>query len=182
MKHKPSVKNISICALCIALCYVLPVAFHALAVGKILSPMHIPVLLCGMLCGPVYGLVCGLLGPVLSSVLSGMPPVTGLITMVPELITYGVVTGVMIKLVRTRYSLADLYISLITAMVLGRIVGGTASALFFLSGAKVYSLSLWVSSYFIGTLPGILVQLLVLPAMVFALEKTRLISVRYPAY
>ena len=72
MKKTISAKNLAFCALCIALCVVLPMAFHAIAnAGPIFLPMHIPVLLCGLACGWPYGLVCGVLGPVLSGVLTG---------------------------------------------------------------------------------------------------------------
>ena len=49
MKKTISAKNLAFCALCIALCVVLPMAFHAIAnAGPIFLPMHIPVLLCGL--------------------------------------------------------------------------------------------------------------------------------------
>ena len=54
------IKKACICAICIALCYVLPVALHSFALGSILSPMHIPVLLCGLVCGGFYGAFCGI--------------------------------------------------------------------------------------------------------------------------
>ena len=74
MKKTVNAKNLAFCALCIALCVVLPMAFHAIAnAGMIFLPMHIPVLLCGLACGWPYGLICGVLGPLLSGVLTGMP-------------------------------------------------------------------------------------------------------------
>ena len=51
-------------AVIFALCLVLPMAFHSIPNGgKIMLPMHIPVLLCGMVCGAPYGAACGQLGP-----------------------------------------------------------------------------------------------------------------------
>ena len=68
-------KKALICAVCIALCAVLPMAFHAIPnAGSIFSPMHIPALLCGLVCGPWFGLLCGLAGPFVSSMVTGMPP------------------------------------------------------------------------------------------------------------
>ena len=117
MNTMSSVRRASVCAMCIALCYVLPLAFHALAAGSMLSPMHIPVLLCGIICGPGYGVFCGIAGPVLSSVLSGMPSATGLIAMVPELLTYGLVCGLLMRKPKLKW-LSDyaLPISLILGM------------------------------------------------------------------
>ena len=128
-----------------------------------------------------YGLVCGAVGPVLSSLLSGMPPAAQLVCMVPELCAYGLFCGLFYKFVRTGRIAADLYLSLVPAMILGRVVGGVARALFFLASAQSYSIALWASSYVVGTLPAVIMQLIVLPAMVLALTKARLIPQRYPS-
>lgn len=180
MNKLSPIKQICITAVCIALCCVLPAAFHATGLGTAFSPLHIPVLLCGMVCGGGYGVICGILGPLLSSVLSGMPGATGLITMVPELMVYGLASGLLMKLVRTKRLYLDMYISLAAAMLLGRIAGGIASALFYLGDSGAFSLTIWVSSYFVGTLPGIICHLILIPLLVFALMKTRMIPDRYP--
>lgn len=173
-------KKLCICAVCIALCYVLPMAFHSLVLGSSLSPLHIPVLLCGLLCGWPYGLVCGAVGPVLSSLLSGMPPAVVLIPMIPELCTYGVVCALLFRRVRTGRLFADLYLSMLPAMLLGRVVGGAAQALYYLSAAKSYSIALWASSYLVGTLPGAILHLILIPGLVLVLTRARLIPDRYP--
>ena len=68
MNKMSYVKKSIITAACIALCVILPMAFHAIPNGgSIFSPMHIPVLLCGLICGPLFGLLCGIAGPCLSS-------------------------------------------------------------------------------------------------------------------
>lgn len=43
-------KKLVFCAICVALCVVLPMAFHALGSGTVFLPMHVPVLLCGLVC------------------------------------------------------------------------------------------------------------------------------------
>ena len=128
MNQMSSVKKSCICAICIALCYVLPMAFHAFGIGDELSPMHNPVLMCGLLLGPGYGAFCGIAGPIISST-TGMPSFMQCFYMVPELAVYGLVTGLMMKLVHTKKLGLDLYISMIPAMLLGRIVGGLAQRL-----------------------------------------------------
>lgn len=174
-------KKLCICAICIALCYVLPLAFHPLAMGSALSPMHIPVFLCGLLCGWPYGLVCAVAGPVLSSLLSGMPPAAMLIPMIPELCVYGVICGLLFRLAHTGHAGADLYLSMIPAMLLGRMAGGAVQAVYYLSTAKHYSVALWISSYLVGTLPGAVLHLLLIPALVLVLTRAKLIPERYPA-
>ena len=179
MKSISPVKRITICAMCIALCYVLPVAFHAIGLGGALSPMHIPVLLCGLVCGGGYGALCGLLGPVLSSVLSGMPPLPMLVRMIPELVAYGLTCGVCMRFFRFGHLMADTYASLGVAMVAGRIIGGIASAIFFAVTSGVYSIAMWATGYFAESLPGIAAHLIFVPVLVLTLEKARLLPVRY---
>ena len=182
MKTMSPVKAICICAICIALCYVLPMAFHALALGSVLSPMHIPVLLCGLVCGGFYGAVCGIVGPVLSSVLSGMPPAMALLSVIPELVVYGLVSGLLMQYVRTGKLHWDLYLSLTAAMVLGRSAGGIAKALVIrlMATGEAFDIAVWATTYFVSALPGILIQLAVLPVLAVALMKARVIPGRYP--
>ena len=181
MTTMSSSKRTTLCAVCIALCYVLPIAFHSVGLGSILSPMHIPVLLCGLVCGGGAGLLCGLIGPVLSSLLSGMPPMLMLVRMIPELGVYGLVAGIVMKKLHTGSHAKDVYISLIAAMIAGRIVGGIATTVFYAVTSGVYSLALWFASYFAESIPAIVIHLVLVPVLVFSLQKARLIPSRYGA-
>lgn len=182
MNSTSPARRITLCAVCIALCYVLPVAFHAVGLGSVLSPMHIPVLLCGLVCGAGYGLICGIVGPLLSSLLSGMPGPMGLMTMIPELMVYGLTAGLIMKLVRSRSLCADIYITLISAMVLGRIAGGIAQVIVIkcLLIDQAFGIAIWFNSYFVGTLPGIICHLILIPLLVLTLTKAKVIPNRYP--
>lgn len=173
------IRSLTITAVCVALCYVLPLAFHGLPIASSLSPMHIPVLLCGLICGGGWGLLCGIAGPVLSSLLSGMPPFAMLIRMIPELAVYGLVAGLSMKFIRTGKTLVDVYISLAIAMILGRIAGGVATAIFFAVTTQVYSLTLWVTSYFVNAVPGIVAHLVLVPLLALTLIKARVLPNRY---
>ena len=179
MSEMTSVKKSIICAVCIALCYVIPLFFHGIQnAGSIFCPMHIPVFMCGLICGWSYGLLCGIAGPVISSALTGMPPIAYLPNMVTELVIYGLVAGLMIKLVHTKNTYLDLYISLVVAIVLGRIAAGIVRALIFTQGT--YSMAMWVSGYVITSWPGTLIQFIFIPSIIMALMKGRLIPERYP--
>ena len=174
-----NVKKSIITAVCIALCYVIPLMFHGIQnAGSIFCPMHIPALLCGFVCGWPYGLLCGIAGPALSSALSGMPPVAILPSMMVELAVYGTAAGLMMKLVRTKSTYADLYISLIVAIVCGRVLAGLAKALIFARGS--YSMSAWIAGSVVTSWPGTVIQLVFIPTIVFALMKSHLIPERYP--
>ena len=174
-----SVKKITVCSICAALCYVLPLAFHAVALGSVLSPMHLPVFLCGLICGWQYGLICGVVGPLLSSLLSGMPPASQLFHMIPELCVYGAVCGLLMQVIRTKRLSADLYLSLIPAMIIGRVVAGVVRAVVYTSSAQSYSIALWAASYFVESAPAIIAHLAVIPGLVMILMKARLIPPRY---
>ena len=167
-------------AMLIALCVVFPMAFHAVGpiAGRTLLPMHIPVLLTGLICGPLFGLIVGLAGPLLSHLFTQMPPSVMVAPMMIELATYGLVAGVMINLVHTRRLSADLYISLIVAMLVGRIVAGIAQVVYFFEGT--YAIGMWTTAYFVTSFPGIVIQLLLIPSLIIALERERVIPLRYP--
>ena len=176
MKLSP-VKKIILTALMIALCVVLPIAFHSIPNGgSIFLPMHIPVLLCGLVCGWGYGGLCGLVGPLLSSLLTGMPPAAILPGMMVECCVYGLVTGLMMRYVRTGKTTLDLYLSLVAAMLLGRVLSGIAKALIFTPGM---SLAAWAAASFVTAIPGIVIQLVLIPLVVLALTKAKLLPQRY---
>lgn len=175
-----SMKKLCTCAVCIALCCVLPTAFHAFGLGIAFSPLHLPVLLCGVICGWPYGAVCGVAGPLLSSLLTSMPAPSQLLHMIPELLVYGLASGLLMGLLHTGNVYGDLYGSLVPAMVLGRVAGGVAQAIVYLSAAKDYSIALWAGSYFVTTAPGALVQLILIPVLYLVLIKAKLIPQRYP--
>ncbi|MHC1747671.1 MAG: ECF transporter S component [Cellulosilyticaceae bacterium] len=172
---KQTTKQMIITALCIAMGLILPMAFHSIPnAGKIFLPMHIPVLICGLACGWQYGLICGVLTPFLSSILTGMPPIAYLPSMLCELAVYGLVSGILIHLIHTKKQYLDLYISLIIAMVAGRITMGMLNALIFQAGN--YKFNLWITGAFVTALPGIIIQLLIIPTIIFALKKSNLIE------
>lgn len=171
------IKKIVLTAVCAALCVVVPMAFHSIPnAGSIFLPMHLPVLLCGMLCGWPFGLTCGLIGPLLSSLITAMPPAAALPGMLVECTVYGAVAGALLQHVNTKNRYADLYISLVPAMLLGRVLSGIVKTLILTPGL---SLAAWATASFVTSLPGIAIQLILLPILVIGLERARLIPKRY---
>ena len=106
------------------------------------------------------------------SLITGMPPFAYLSSMVFELAAYGLVAGLIIKYVRTKAKIAK-YIALIGAMLAGRVLFGLLNVLIFRFGA--YSLSIWLAGAFVTALPGILIQLIIIPVLILAIEKAKLI-------
>lgn len=178
MNKFSTINKIIITALCIALCTVLPQVFHAIPnAGSIFLPLHIPVLMCGLICGWQYGALCGLIGPLISALLTGMPAIAMLPAMMVECAVYGFVSGLLIKLIRTGKRIADTYISLIAAMLAGRVAAGLVKAFLFTPGE--FGFAMWTTSYFITGLPGMIAQLIILPSVILVLTKARLIPDKY---
>ena len=156
------------------------VPLHAIPKGGVLfSPMHLPVLLCGLVCGAPFGLICGILGPFVSSILTGMPAFGYMPIMMIELGLYGLISGLVMQLLRSGKLVIDLYAALIIAMLGGRVITGILRALIFAGGS--YSWSAWATGYFVSCLPGIILQLILLPTIYVALERAHLLPVRYAA-
>ena len=115
------IRKIVLAGLMIALAIILPFATGQIPqIGSMLLPMHIPVLLCGFICGWKYGLAVGFIVPLLRSMMFGMPPMMTAIAMAFELAAYGVITGLLYKVLPGKK--VKVYISLIVAMLVGRIV------------------------------------------------------------
>lgn len=152
-------------------------------IGRVISPLHIPVLICGLCCGWKWGLGVGIVLPLLRALIFGMPafPNTAL-PMAFELGMYGLLTGLLyplfLSLFRQKNHLPALLAALVIAMIGGRIAGGGAKALlltFGLIGTRdPYTFSAFFTSYFASTALGAVIHIVLVPAVVLALEKARL--------
>ena len=161
----------------LALAMVLPFLTGQIpSIGSMLLPMHLPAFLCGLICGFPYGALVGFISPLLRYVLFGMPPIfpTG-IAMAFELLTYGLVSGLIYSRFK-QHNLKTVYLSLITAMLAGRIVWGLATMLLLGYSGKSFTLTMFITSGFVTGLPGIILQLILIPAIMLVLNKTGLIK------
>lgn len=163
-------KKLVYSAMCLALCLVLPFLTGQIPeIGSMLLPMHIPVLLCGFLCGGGWGAAVGFTAPLLRHLLFGMPPMPGCISMALELATYGFVVGLLHR--KLGKGVKSIYVSLICAMAAGRLVWGIAQmAIMGLNGGS-FPFGAFVAGAFTSAIPGIVLQLVLLPILVRALEK-----------
>lgn len=160
---------------CVALGIVLPMLFHGIQYGgQIFSPMHIPVLLAGLIAGPIFGTLAGLITPILSSVLTGMPPAALVPAMTVELALFGLCAGLLLQYLPIRKDEPRVYAALIGAMLVGRIAAGIVQALIFNFGT--YSLQIWLTGYFVTSLPGIVLHIALIPPVYFTLKKAGLVA------
>ena len=151
---------------------VLPVLTSGIPeIGKALLPMHFPVLFSGLLLGPLYGLLLGILIPLLRSALFGMPPIfPTALAMAFELGTYGFVIGFLYSRFTEKSWKAVLF-SLIVAMLSGRAVWGAVDFLLLGILGKSLTLSMFFSAVFLSSVPGILLQLFLIPLLMERLER-----------
>lgn len=168
------IKNIILTALFIALGVVLPQFFHLINLGVEFSPMHLPVLIGGFLLGWKYGLIVGLITPLLSSITTGMPPLYPMgVLMSVELATYGSLVGLLYRFKKghNRWEIVQIYLALIIAMVVGRIVFGVGMALNLGIKGQTYSVKMFLNGVIVANLPGIIVQLILVPPLIYLLKK-----------
>lgn len=170
-------KKLVLSALFLSLGVVLPFFTAQLKeIGDTLLPMHIPVMLCGLICGWHYGLAVGFILPFLRSFLFGMPPMyPNAVWMALEMAVYGLVIGYMYSR-KQNYSLRWLYISLVTAMLSGRIAWGIAKALLLGIKGSSFTFTAFIIGGFVDAMPGIVLQLLLIPTIMLILNKLRLKS------
>ena len=170
-------KKLTISAMLFALGLVLPFLTGQIPqIGSMLLPMHIPVFLCGLICGGKYGAMVGLLVPVVRSFLFEMPPMYPTATaMAFELATYGAVAG-FVYFRAGYFCLKSLYKAMLMAMVAGRVIWAAAMLVLMGVNGGVFTVEMFMAGAFLNAIPGIAVQLVLIPGIMVALGKTKLIS------
>ena len=160
----------------LALAYVLPfLTVQDPSLGQVFCPMHIPVLLCGFICGWHWGLAVGFIAPLLRSFTLGMPVMfPAAVCMAFELAVYGLTAGILHKTFPNKK--AYIYLSLLIAMLLGRIVWGTAMFICMQMSGGAFTFAAFIAGAFTNAIPGIIVQIVLIPVLVMLLENSKIIK------
>ena len=171
-----NLKNLTLAALFLALGLVLPFFTGQIPqIGSMLLPMHIPVFLCGLICGWQYGAAVGFIVPLMRSVLFGMPPLFPTATaMAFELLTSGRVVGLLYSRARWQCVRA-LDRCLLIAMVAGRVVWGLVQAVLLGLPGSAMPRQIFLAGALLNAIPGIIVQLILIPVVMLALNLTGLV-------
>ena len=171
MKKRNDIKKLTLSAIFLALAFVMPFLTGQIPqIGSMLCPMHIPVLLCGFFCGAPWGLVVGFFAPILRSFTLGMPPMfPTAFCMAFELATYGVIAGWLHNKLPNKK--VNVYVSLLGAMVIGRLVWGVIMFCCMGFDASKFGLSAFLAGAVLNAVPGIIVQIVLIPVLVITLEK-----------
>ena len=164
------IKKMVLAAFFLALGFVLPFLTGQIPqIGSMLLPMHIPVLLCGFICGPLWGFAVGAICPIFRSLMLSMPPMMTAIPMAFELAAYGLISGLMHKSLPKKP--AFIYVSLLTAMVCGRVVWGIVRLAMTVGTENTFPMSAFIAGAVTTALPGIILQIVIIPVLVVILEK-----------
>lgn len=176
--NKTDTKKLVLSGVFLALGLVLPFLTGQIqSIGSMLLPMHIPVLLCGFICGAPYGLIVGFITPLLRSVLFGMPKLFPMAcAMAFELAAYGFLAGLLYKLLTNRKDVLRIYVSLVFAMLGGRIVWAVAAKIFYTMAGMNFTMQVFWAGAFANAVPGIILQLILIPAVLLALKKAKLLE------
>lgn len=175
-----NVKKLTLSALFLAAGMVLPFLTGQIKeIGNMLLPMHFPVFLCSLICGAPYGFIVGLILPTFRSVCFGMPPIfPQSICMDIELATYGLVSGFLYD--RSKYKcIISLYKALIPAMILGRVMWGLVSIILYGIAGKPFTFAIFFGGALLNSLPGIILQLILIPIIMLAFGKTKLVKFNF---
>ncbi len=172
-----STRKLVLAAMFIALGLILPFLTQIPSLGNRFLPMHLPILVAGFVCGWPLGLLIGFITPLFRSLLFGMPPMfPTAVAMSFELAAFGLLTGLFYRLLPKK--IPFIYVTLILAMVLGRVVWGMVSLVLYGIAGNPFTWQIFMTSAFVNAIPGIILQLILVPLLVKAFEKARLIETK----
>lgn len=177
LMNSKKVRNLVFAGLFLALGLVLPyLTANVPALGQRFLPMHIPALLCGFVCGWPLGLVVGFVMPLFRSLMTGgFPPMfPTALAMSFELAVYGMMTGLFYQLLPKK--IPFVYVTLILAMIIGRIVWGIATLILLGISGSAFTWQAFIAGSLLNAIPGIIVQIILIPPLVYALQKARLMK------
>lgn len=165
-----AVRRLTFSAIFLALALVLPFLTGQIPeIGSMLCPMHLPVLLCGFICGWPWGLAVGFISPLLRCAIFGMPMPISAAGMAFEMAAYGAFSGLLYRLLPKRP--LTVYITLVASMILGRLVWGVAEIVILGIADKPFTPAIFIAGAFTNAIPGIILQLVLVPIIVMVLER-----------
>ena len=173
MSNQNRTKKLILSALFLALAYLLPFLTGQIReIGNMLCPMHIPVLLCGFICGWYWGLAVGFAAPLFRAFTIGMPlPFPSAVCMAFELAAYGAIAGLLYKHFPRKKIF--IYLSLLIAMIAGRLVWGAAMFLCLGATGGSFTFAAFLAGAVTNAIPAIVIQIVLIPILVMIAERQR---------
>lgn len=181
VKDKKMVNKLCISAMFIAIGWLVPfLSGQNTALGNMLCFMHIPVIVAGFVLGPGYGAIIGAVTPITRFMIFGMPPIYPIgVCMAVELTGYGFLSGFLFRLLKKRSKFQEIviiYISLIGAMLGGRLLWGAARVLCGVFSNTAFTWKLFMTGAFVTAWPGILIQIFLIPAIIIGLNRSKIMK------
>jgi len=167
------VKKMVWSSLLVALGILLPILFRSIGAGSTFLPMHLPILLAGFILPLPFAIAVAAITPLLSSIFSGMPPYPFLLYMIPELVTYALVISLMYNKNIKAPFIKRIYLPLGIAMIIGRLTASLFQAILL---ANSIDIIVFFSSTIITCVPGIILQLIVIPIILYSFIKAGFIE------
>ena len=167
---KTNTQQITLVALFIALCILVPFIFHLTGLGKMFLPMFLPILLAGFVIEFPAALLVGFFGPWVSALATGMPPLfpTALSMSIEGVVTAGLASYLYHK------KQVPFWIALIIAIIAQRFARVAMLYLILpLFGLPARALSI---ADFAVSLPGVFLQFFLIPLILFVLWKSKIIE------
>lgn len=173
MKRQKNLLYLALASMFLAMAFVLPFFTGQVPqIGSKLCPMHIPVILCGYICGGPWGLIVGFIAPLLRSVTLGAPSLfPKAVAMAFELATYGLISGILYR--KLPNNKANIYVSLVVSMIIGRLVWGLVQLACVGFDISKFSLTAFWTGAVANAIPGIIIQLILIPILIMALERAK---------
>ena len=167
-----NIKSLTLSALFLALGFILPMLTGQIPVlGKALLPMHLPIFLCALICGWKYATVIGFFLPLLRSLLFSVPVMyPTAIAVAFEMAAYGIITGILYAHLPKR-PILSVYLAMLPAMLVGRTVRLLAEVLLLGFKGNPFVWRAFFVSTILNASPGILLQLLIVPAVMLVLKR-----------
>ena len=174
-RKNDEIKKLILSAIFLAIGFVLPMFFGQIpAIGQVLLPMHIPVFLCGIICDWKYGAIIGFILPLIRSLIFSVPVLyPTAIAVAFEMAVYGLISGLVYKFF-TKKTLLSIYVALIFAMVIGRIIRFIAESTLLGFQGKTLVLKAFFANVIISGIPGIMLHLVLIPLVITTLKKAKI--------
>lgn len=172
---KKSTRNLVLSGLFLAIGLLLPfITGQIPQIGNMLCPMHFPIFLCAFICGWKYAGIVGFICPLLRSLLFGMPAIfPNAVAMAFELLAYGIITALIYHHMK-KHNWGTIYFSLICGMLGGRVVWGLVQLILMkISGSTSFTIQVFWANGFVNAIPGIIAQLVLIPIIITAVNRTR---------
>lgn len=174
------VRKLVLAAMFFAIGLVLPFFIGQIPeISQKLLPLHLPVFLCSLIVGWRYGLAVGFFLPLVRSLLFSMPPLyPNAVAMAFEMAAYGFFAGFLYQLLlgMKLHKVAALFSALIASMIIGRLAWGAVTYIMLQIDGSGFTFEAFLAGAVLNAVPGIILQIVLIPTVILALDRAGVIT------